>query len=142
MWGEKDRTAILPKTKESGIMVSDFVEEGGARGFLKLTDAEFETARESNPDLIQSVRQFLEYGAEKEGYWTGDRFMKQIENAANTVDIKYDKDNYTVVWLFDQSSCHRKFDEKARKTSWSKCWRMTLVRLYHWKRLELSYNYK
>ena len=63
---------------------------------------------------MQSVRQLLEYGAEKEGYWTGDRFMKQVENAANIVDIKYDKDNYTVVWLFDQSSCHRKFDEKAK----------------------------
>ena len=39
--------------------------------------------------------------------------MKQIENAANIVDVKYDMDNYTVVWLFDQSSCRRKFDEKA-----------------------------
>ena len=79
----------------------------------KLTDAEFERARERSPDLIQSARQLPEYGAEKEGYWTGDRFMKQVENAANIVDIKYDKDNYTVVWLFDQSSCHRKFGEKA-----------------------------
>ena len=39
--------------------------------------------------------------------------MKQIENAANIVDIKYDKNKYTVVCLFDQSNCHRKFDEKA-----------------------------
>ena len=29
MWGEEDRPAILPKTKGSGIMVSDFVEEHG-----------------------------------------------------------------------------------------------------------------
>ena len=27
MWGEEERPAILPKTKGSGIMVSDFVEE-------------------------------------------------------------------------------------------------------------------
>ena len=32
MWGEEDRPAILPKTKGSGIMVSDFV-----GGFLELT---------------------------------------------------------------------------------------------------------
>ena len=36
--------------------------------------------------------------------------MKQVKNAA---EFKYDKDHYTVVWLFDQSSCHRKFDEHA-----------------------------
>ena len=35
MWGEDDRPAILPKTKGSGIMVSDFVEEHG--GYLKVT---------------------------------------------------------------------------------------------------------
>ena len=28
-------------------------------------------------------------------------------------DIKYEGDRYTVVWLFVQSSCHRKFDERA-----------------------------
>ena len=66
--GEEDRPAILPKTKGSGIMVSDFVEENG--GFLQLTDAEFERTRESNPDITQSARQLLEYVDEKEGYWT------------------------------------------------------------------------
>ena len=33
MWGEEERPAILPKTKGSGIMVSDFVEEHN--GFFK-----------------------------------------------------------------------------------------------------------
>ena len=111
MWGEEDRPAILPKTKGSGIMVSDFVEEHG--GFLKLTDEEFERAKTTNPAIVQNARQLLEYGAEKEGYWTGDRFMAQVENAVNIADFKYDKDRYTVVWLFDQSSCHRKFGDHA-----------------------------
>ena len=39
MWREENRPAILPKTKGSGIMVSDFVEEHGE--FLKLKDEEF-----------------------------------------------------------------------------------------------------
>ena len=111
MWGEEDRPAILPKTKGSGIMVSDFVEEHG--GYLQLTDAELVLAKERFPDIRPSARQLLEYGADKEGYWTGDRFMEQMKNAADIADFKYERSQYTVVWLFDQSSCHRKFDEHA-----------------------------
>ena len=40
MWGESERPAILPKTKGSGIMVSDFVEEYG--GYLKLSPEELD----------------------------------------------------------------------------------------------------
>ena len=45
-----------------------------------------------------------QYGADKEGYWTGERFMEQMNNAVDIADIKYGGDRYTVVWLFDQSS--------------------------------------
>ena len=96
MWGEEDRPAILPKTKGSGIMVSDFVKEHG--GYIRLTDAEFETAKEQYPDLTQNAKQLLEYGAEQEGYWTDDWFMQQIESAANIADFKYNEDHYTLVW--------------------------------------------
>ena len=65
------------------------------------------------PGIKQRARQLLENGAEKEGYWTGDRFIKQVEYAAKIADFKYPKDDYTIVWLFDQSSCHRKFNEQA-----------------------------
>ena len=80
MWGEEERSAILPKMKGSGIMVSDFVEE--YVGFLKLSDEEFEQAKEDDPIMVQEARQRLEYGVEKDGYWTGDRFMEQVKNAA------------------------------------------------------------
>ena len=53
MWGEEDRPAILPKTKGSGIMVSDFVEEHG--GYLQLTDAELVLAKERFPDIRPSM---------------------------------------------------------------------------------------
>ena len=43
MWGEADKPAILPKTKGSGIMVSDFVEEH--EGFLKMDENELEEVR-------------------------------------------------------------------------------------------------
>ena len=110
MWGESERPAILPKTKGSGIMVSDFVEEHG--GFLKLLPDELERAKLQYPDIQPAARQLLEYGAEKEGYWTSERFMEQMKNAANIADVKYGA-THTIVWLFDQSSCHKKFGDLA-----------------------------
>ena len=49
----------------------------------------------------------LEYGERKEGYWTSDKFMTQIEKAAKIAEAKYTKDDgWRVVWIFNQSSCH------------------------------------
>ena len=108
--GRKTSLPFYQKTKGSGIMVSDFVEEHG--GYLQLTDGEFEEAKQLFLNIEQNARQLLEYGADKEGYWTGDRFMKQVEIAANIADFKYERNNHTIVWLFDQSSCHRSLMEK------------------------------
>ena len=70
MWGESERPAILPKTKGSGIMVSDFVEEHG--GYLKLLPDEIDEAKSQYPNIKPDARSLLEYGAEKEGYWTSE----------------------------------------------------------------------
>ena len=92
-------------------MVSDFVEEHG--GFLKLLPDELDhTCKVAIPDIQPAARQLLEYGAEKEGYWTSKRFMEQIKNAANIADVKYGA-IHTIVWLFDQSSCHKKYGDLA-----------------------------
>ena len=64
MWGESERPAILPKTKGSGIMVSDFVEEYG--GYLKLSPDELDHAKSKYPNIEPAARRRLEYGAEKE----------------------------------------------------------------------------
>ena len=58
MWAEDDHSALLPKTKWSGIMVSEFIDEHN--GFLQFTSEEHVT----NPSLPKSSRVFLEYGAE------------------------------------------------------------------------------
>jgi hypothetical protein len=92
-------------------MVSDFVEEH--RGYRRLSDEEFHQAKERYPSIVPEARRLLEYGADKEGYWTGERFMEQVKNAADIADVKYGGDGYTVVWLFDQSSCHRKFSDDS-----------------------------
>ena len=111
MWGEADKPAILPKTKGSGIMVSDFVEEH--EGFLKMDENELEEVRSNEPDFPAEARELLEYGAEREGYWTGDKFMKHVQNAVRIAEHKYDATTHTLMWLFDQSSCHKAMSSDA-----------------------------
>ena len=53
MWGEEDGPAILPKTKGSGIMISDFVDEFD--DYLSLTDDQFENAKKKNPVIQQGA---------------------------------------------------------------------------------------
>ena len=111
MWGEADKPAILPKTKGSGIMVSDFVEEH--EGFLKMDENELEEVRSNEPDFPAEARELLEYVAEREGYWTGDKFMKQVQNAVRIAEHKYDATTHTLMWLFDQSSCQKAMSSDA-----------------------------
>ena len=68
MWGKEEQPAILPKAKGNGIMVSDIVEEHD--GYLRLTDEEFKRPKRKNCNLVQEAREMLEYGADKQGYWT------------------------------------------------------------------------
>ena len=55
MWGTVDKPAILPKTRGSGIMASDFIEEH--RGYLCLSLEELERARRVEPDFPQKTRE-------------------------------------------------------------------------------------
>ena len=57
-------------------MVSDFINEHN--GFLALSDDEYEAAKASNPNIRKYAREFLEYGASREGYWTQDRSVAQM----------------------------------------------------------------
>jgi hypothetical protein len=53
MWATEDTPVIQPKTKGSGIMVSDFIEQHN--GYLRLTDAEFAVAKTADPDMVQTA---------------------------------------------------------------------------------------
>ena len=71
-------------------MVSDFIAE--FEGFLVLSPAQFEEAKTSDPSITNPyARKFLEYGESKEGYWTRDRFMAQMEKAVRIAEYKYPK---------------------------------------------------
>ena len=111
MWAAEDMVVLRPKSKGSGIMVSDFIDQHS--GFLRLNEEEQALAQSSDPEFPVEARALLEYGAEREGYWTGDKFMKNVEDAARIAEFKYPNDKYTVVWLFDHSSCHRAFSDDA-----------------------------
>ena len=102
-WGTEDMTFLRPKSKGAGIMVSDFIEE--KNGYLKLTDAPYELAKQSHPNIKQQACAFLEYEENKEGYWTSEKFMAQIEDVATIAEVKYPREEgYRLVWIFDHST--------------------------------------
>ena len=74
MWGEEDHPALLPKTKGSGVMVSDFVDQH--TGYLTLTPEQHDAAKTKFPSIPSLARVLFEYGAERGGYWTSDKFMQ------------------------------------------------------------------
>ena len=111
-WGLKGTKMMKPKSRGSGIMVSDFVDDHN--GFLVLTKEEYEVAKRMNPRAKMYARQFFEYGENKEGYWTRDRFMAQIEEAVAMAEVKYPKEEgWRHVWVFDHSSCHAAMADDA-----------------------------
>ena len=66
MWAGEDAPIIQPKTKGTGIMVSDFVDVQS--GFLQLTDSKHALVKATDPDFPKTARMLLEYGTDKVGY--------------------------------------------------------------------------
>lgn len=116
LWATKETSVMRPKSKGAGIMVSDFICEHD--GFLCFTAGEYEAAKVSDPTIRLQARQFLEYGESREGYWTSEKFMKQIEVAVRIAEIKYPKSQgWKHVWVFDHSSCHAAMADDALDVS-------------------------
>lgn len=112
LWAEKGTTVMRPKSKGSGIMVSDFIDE--KNGYLALTEEEYEAAKQADPTIKRYARQHLEYGESKEGYWTSEKFMHQIKDAVKVAEVKYPRaEGFRLVWIFDHSSCHAAMPDDA-----------------------------
>ena len=111
MWASDDMPVIQPKTKGSGIMVIGFTDQHS--GFLQLTDEEHAVATTIDPEFPKAARTLMEYGTDKEGYWTGEKFMLNVEKAVKIAEFKYKKEKHSIMWLFDQSSCHKAYAENA-----------------------------
>ena len=115
-WGTKGTQIIKPKSKGAGIMVSDFICEKD--GYLALTQSEYDAAKATDPSIRLQARVLLEYGENKEGYWTSDKFMQQMVMAVKIAEIKYPKsEGWKHVWIFDHSSCHGAMAEDSLDVS-------------------------
>ena len=113
-WGLEGERMLRLKSKGSGKMVSDFVDEHS--GFLALSDVEYESAKISHSGLPKYAQEFLEYGESKEGYWTRGKFISQMKKAITIAEMKYPKANgwrHVHVWVFDHSSCHATMADDA-----------------------------
>ena len=63
--------------------------------------------------ILRIAHVLFKYGAEKEGYWNSNRFMANIKNAVAMAEFKYPPEKNTLVFIFDQSSCHKAYAENA-----------------------------
>ena len=111
-WGTKDEHMLVPKSKGAGIMISDFISEQD--GYLSLTDEEFAAGRAKFPHLKQYARASIEYGENRNGYWTSEQFLEQLKYCIEIAECKYPRDQgYKVVWIFDHSSSHGAYGDDA-----------------------------
>ena len=112
-WGEKGNFAIKPKSKGSGIMISDFIDE--VNGYLRLSDTEYSLGKvKYGNNIKKEAQEYLEYGESREGYWISNKFLAQNDSAVKIADTKYPKDKgYRVAWVFDNSSCHNAYGENC-----------------------------
>ena len=74
-----------------------------------------DAAAQVDPEFPYEARQLLEYGAEREGYWTSEKFMLQMKKAVQIAEFKYNQSTHTIIWLFDQSSCHKAYAPDANR---------------------------
>lgn len=100
LWGTKGTHIIKPKLRESGIMISDSVDE--YNGYVVLTKQEYDH-KVTDPSIRMQAREFLEFGEAKVGYWTSDKFLVQIKTAVKIAEVK--EKGWHHVWIFDHSSC-------------------------------------
>ena len=64
--------------------------------------------------IEKSALALLEIGENREGYWTGQRFMEQVAKAVKIAEVKYPtSQGYHHIWCFDHSCNHTAFAEDA-----------------------------
>lgn len=112
-WGTADSQLIQPKSRWVWNYGFRFHHWKGWL-YLRLTKEEYKAAKGRNPNAWKAGWQLLEYGESCEGYWTADKFPKQMEIAMEVAEAKYPKEEwFCLFWIFDQSNCHTAFSEDA-----------------------------
>ena len=127
-WHLPGSTAMRPKTEGGGLMISGFrCWEHGLMMFTPHQMREIESrlgrpceyfhewsiANGGNGNFY-SYHKF-DYGKNREGYWDGEKMVKQVAEILAAVDIRYP--DHDVRFLFDWSSCHDKMPSSAFNVS-------------------------
>ena len=73
-WDEKDNFAIKPKSKGSGIMISDFIDE--VNGYLRLSDTEYSLAKVKYGKTLKK---------KLESIWNMEKVVKVIGHQTNSL---------------------------------------------------------
>ena len=121
---------ITPKDNGTGVMYSCIQSREFGFGFRDLTDGEidlinshrrrgkkyldedaakFVNGTPSKPELKKGDNPFVrsfKYGANREGYWTYDRLILQLEDCMDILKELYDGNNYEFQFLVDHSCGH------------------------------------
>ena len=93
-------------------MVSDFITEN--EGYLCLTPSEYNAMTQSDPSICMGSRTLLEYGEACDGYWTSNKFMKQMGIAVKIAEAKYPKEKgYRLFRFFDLRGCHMAYADDS-----------------------------
>ena len=50
--------------------------------------------------------------------WNSEQFIENVKDAVTIAEYKYPKRRNTLVFIFDQSSCHKAFSDDALNASW------------------------
>lgn len=92
-WCHKEETAV-PYTKGEGAsqMVADFV--SADYGWLR------------SPDGLEEARRLFKAGKNREGYFTNENILEQVEKAMNILEKSFPHDNHK--FAFDNASTHLK----------------------------------
>ena len=126
--GKNGERAFLPKSDGAGVMISAFQSREFGWG-LKLTPEQLREINEkrktdgvyfdkiASQDVLGTTKKGdlkespfirkLWYGANNEGYWTGNHMIVQLEDCIDCLDVMYG-DEYDFVFMFDHSSGHAK----------------------------------
>ena len=64
--------------------------------------------------MVMAALGVLEIGENREGYWTGQRFMEQVTKAVQIAEVKYPtSQGYHHNWCFDHIYNHTAYAEDA-----------------------------
>ena len=86
MWMENRKKALKPKSLGSSIMISAFVSD------------------------VQGVESYVTFkaGTNRDGWFTNDDLIAQMERDLPMIEERYPKDEYDIVFAFDNSMTHHK----------------------------------